>query len=52
MIKEDIACRRYFRFKNDFVVLGITSMINRHDGAEMAEHNSSMALPITPDEIN
>lgn len=52
MIKENIACRTYFRFKNDFAFSGITSTINNIDGTEMVELDFSMTWPTTDDEIN
>lgn len=52
MIKENIACRTYFRFKNDFAFSGITSTINNFDGTETVELDFSMTWPMTDDEIN
>lgn len=52
MIKENVACRSYSRFKDDFILSGIKSMINSFDSAEMVELDFSMTWPITDDEIN
>lgn len=52
MIKENIACRTYLRFKNNFVFSGITSMLNNFDGAKMVELDIRMTWSITDDEIN
>lgn len=47
MITEVITYRMHSRFKNEFAALGITSNINRIDGAEIAGYESSMTWPIT-----